>query len=140
MNKFILSTLLLLVLSTNAFANWPGDFTVNFRSKGVEVAVDKALREGKTPNDIIIEGLKLTNLNPQNLIKALYCYGAEGDNIKYAANKNGISDIIVLAGAKKAVAECSEARSDSQAYVNFTGAPSPSVSSDRSYASPSTFN
>lgn len=125
-----------------AFADWIEDFAMNFENKGIETAVPKALEAGKTPDDIVEEGLKLTELNPQNLLKALYCSGAAGDDIKAAADKNDISEIIVVAAFKKSVVECGDAVADSQAYTpagpRFAGPPS-GGGGGNSFASPSTF-
>ncbi len=125
-----------------ALADWIEDFSMNFEDKGIEKAVPKALEEGRTPNEIVIEGLKLTSLNPQNLLKALYCSGAAGDDIKSAADQNGISEIIVVAAFKKSVVECGDAVADSQAYTpagpRFAGPPA-AGGGGNSFASPSTF-
>ena len=143
MKHIIISTLLGFFLVSPVLADWIEDFSVNFDDKGIEFAVPKALEEGKTPNDIIKEGLKLATLNPQNLLKALYCSGADGDDIKAGADENDISEIIVIAAFKKSVVECGDAVADSQAYTpsgpNFAGPPSPGGGGGGTYASPSTF-
>jgi hypothetical protein len=143
MQKLIISVLLSIFIASPALADWIEDFTTNFGTQGIDVAVPKALEEGRSPDNIIEEGLKLTNLNPQNLLKALYCSGADGDDIKQAADNNDISEIIVVAAFKKSVAECGDTVADSQAYTaiapRFVGMPSPNSSSGSSFASPSTF-
>ena len=144
MKRLTTSMLLGFFLVTPALADWTEDFSSNFENKGIEFAVPKALEEGKTPGDIIKEGLKLTTLNPQNLLKALYCSGASGDDIKSAADENGISEITVVAAFKRSVAECGDAVADSQAYTpsgpRFAGPPSVGGGGgSRSFASPSTF-
>ena len=145
MQKLIVSALLGIFIASPALADWIEDFSTNFETQGIEVAVPKALEEGKTPDNIVEEGLKLTDLNPQNLLKALYCSGADGNDIKRAADNNDISEIIVVAAFKKSVVECGDKVADSQAYTpvstgpRFTGMPSPGGSGGSSYASPSTF-
>ncbi len=145
MKKLVISTILCVLVASPVFADWIEDFTINFQNQGIEVAVPKALEEGKTPEDIVEEGLKLTDLNPQNLLKALYCSGASGDDIKLAADKNGISEIIVVAAFKKSVVECGDQVADTQAYTpvaagpRFAGMPSPGARNGSSFASPSTF-
>jgi hypothetical protein len=143
MRKLIISALLSICIASPALADWIEDFSTNVETEGIEVAVPKALEEGKTPDNIVEEGLKLTNLNPQNLLKALYCSGADGDDIKLAADNNDISDIIVVAAFKKSVVECGDKVADSQAYTpvgpRFAGMPSPDGSGGSSFASPSTF-
>ncbi len=136
-----------LLIASVAHADWAENFTLLFKSKGIDVAVTQALKEGNSPSAIINEGLKIDGLNPQNLIKALYCAGAKGDDIKAAADEAGISDIILVAGYEQSVAECGDKVTDTQAYTSadttaapsFAGMPSPGVSGGSSYASPSTF-
>lgn len=143
MKELIISTLLGFFIISPAFADWIDDFSVNYEDKGIEYAVPKALKEGKAPQNIIKEGLKLTGLNPQNLLKALYCSGADGDDIKEGATENDISELIIVAAFRKAVTECGDAVADSQAYTplgpSFSGIPSPTSGSGTSFASPSTF-
>ncbi len=128
MQRLIISTLLGIFIASLAFADWIEDFSTSFETEGIEVAVPKALEKGQSPDSIVEQGLKLPGLNPQNLLKALYCSGADGDDIKNAADKNGISDIIVVAAFKKSVVECGAKVADSQAYtpvaLRFTGMPS----------------
>ena len=87
--------------------------------------------------------MTFSELNPQNLLKALYCSGADGDDVKLGADENEISEIVVVAAFKKALVECGDAVADSQAYSslapNFAGTPSPSTGSGSSFASPSSF-
>lgn len=142
MKHLIISALLGVFFVSPAFADWIEDFTINFEKHGIEVAVPKALEEGKSPKDIVEEGLKLTDLNPQNLLKALYCSGAAGDDIKQAADENDISEIIVVAAFEKSVVECGDRVADSQAYTpagGFAGMPSSGGDGGNTYASPSTF-
>ncbi len=145
MKKLIISVLLGVFVASPVFADWIEDFSKNFQTQGIEVAVPKALEQGKTPEAIVEEGLKLTDLNPQNLLKALYCSGANGDDIKLAADNNGISEIIVVAAFKKSVVECGDQVADTQAYTpvatgpRFAGMPAPGAGNGSSYASRSTF-
>jgi hypothetical protein len=135
-----------LLIASVAHADWVDDFTSLFKSKGIEPAVSLALKDGKGPDVIINEGLKLEGLNPQNLLKALYCAGVKGDDIKEAADAAGISDILLVAAYEKSIAECGDKVVDSQAYTpatvagpSFAGMPSPGAPGGSSYASPSTF-
>jgi hypothetical protein len=141
MKRLIIATFVGFLIASPALADWIKDFSVNFEAQGIEFAVPKALEEGRNPSEIIREGLKFTDLNPQDLLKALYCSGVAGDDIKQGADKNGISEIIVVAAFKKAVAECGDAVADSQAYTsvgpNFAGRPSITNDSGTSAASPS---
>lgn len=129
MKHIIISTFLSILLVSPALADWIEDFNVNLDTQGIEVAVAKALEEGKTPTEIVDRATQIEGLNPQNVLKALYCEGAAGDDIKIAADTAGISELILLAAFDKSVAECGDAVADSQAYTpvgpRFAGLPSP---------------
>ncbi len=131
MKHLTIVTFLSLFLTSTAFADWIEDFDVNLQTQGIEVAVAKALEEGKTPTEIVGRATQIEGLNPQNVLKALYCEGAPGDDIKIAADTAGLSDLILLAAFDKSVAECGDQVADSQAYTpvakgpRFAGMPSP---------------
>ena len=143
MKHIIISTFLSILLVSPAFADWIEDFSVNLDTQGIEVAVAKALEEGKTPTEIVDRATQIDGLNPQNVLKALYCEGAAGDDIKIAADTAGISELILLAAFDKSVAECGNAVADSQAYTpvgpRFAGVPSPARRTNIRFASGSTF-
>lgn len=143
MRHIIISTFLSILLVSPVFADWIEDFSVNLDTQGIEVAVAKALEEGKTPTEIVDRATQIEGLNPQNVLKALYCEGAAGDDIKIAADTAGISELILLAAFDKSVAECGDAVADSQAYTpigpKFAGVPTPSDRTTRRI-SESTFN
>ncbi len=147
MKKIFCTTFLCLaVIVTVAHADWIKNFSTTYHSKNIDFAVVDALKEGTGPDLIINEGLKIQGLNPQHLIKALYCAGVDGDDIRKAANAAGISDILIVAGYDESVAECKDKLTDTQAYTpataaapSFAGVPSSAPSGGASYASPSTF-
>jgi hypothetical protein len=146
MKKVIISVLLSLLLASPALADWIEDFSVNNKNQGIEVAVSEALKAGMNPTMIVDEGLKLAGVNPQQILKALYCEGSDGDDVKAAADSAGISDIILVSAFKNSIAECGDAVADSQAYtpvtqrVRFSGMPGNNRFGDpRSLASPSSF-
>ncbi len=138
--------LLAISIASPAFADWIKDFSVNNESQGIEVAVAEALKAGMNPTMIVDEGLKIAGVNPQQILKALYCEGSDGNDVKAAADSAGISDIILVAAFEKSVAECGDAVADTQAYtpvanrLSFAGMPTSSPFGDpRSISSPSTF-
>jgi hypothetical protein len=130
--------LALVLCATAAFAEWKMDFPEQYRKEGIDKAVIAAIEQGALPVDIVENGLQLEGLNPQNLVKALYCAGANGKDIIAAAQQHEISEIILAAGYKKAIEECGDQIADSQAYtpiaMGFTGAPD--LPPDNSSASP----
>jgi hypothetical protein len=142
MKKITFTMLFCLLIASVAHADWVENFYSLFKSKGIEPAVTQALKEGNGPSAIIHEGLKLDGLNPQNLLKALYCAGVKGDDIKVASDEAGISDILLVAAYEKSVAECGDQLADTQAYTpvgpSFAGIPSPGTGG-KSYGSPSAF-
>ncbi len=141
MRKFGAACLLVLLWGSVAFAEWLVDFRDMYLSEGIDKAVENALKVGVTPDLIVENGLELQGLNPQNLIRALYCAGAEGQDIRDAAEKYGISETILAAGFKKAVAECGDQVADTQAYTPADRGPSfitPQRGRNGQFASPST--
>jgi len=145
MRKKFFGCLMVLLFATVAFAEWKVDFKEKYTKEGIDQAVVDAMKEGALPVEIVETGLQLEGLNPQNLVKALYCAGANGQDITGAAQKYNITEIIVAAGYKKAIEECGKQVADSQAYTpvatggrtSFGGAPTPSAGG--AFASPNTF-
>lgn len=141
MKKIILGTLLALLFYSVSFAEWQVDFEENYNKKGIDQAVIEALKEGAYPDSIVETGLGLEGLNPQNLVMALYCAGANGQDIRDAAANHDISELVLTAGYKKSIEECGDAVADSQAYISaasgFSSGPS-AVTGGAVFASPST--
>ena len=117
MKRIVIAGMLVLFTVSIACAEWLVDFRDTYVSEGIDKAVEKAMKEGTTPVLIVENGLELEGLNPQNLIKALYCAGAKGQDVREAAEKYNISEVIVAAGYKKSKAECGDQVADSQAYT-----------------------
>lgn len=117
MKRIIFMATLFALLSSVAFAEWQVEFKDTYFDKGIDQAVVDALKEGAEPDSIVMNGLELEGLNPQNLVMALYCAGVKGQDIKVAADNHQISEIIVTAGYKKSIVECSDVIADSQAYI-----------------------
>lgn len=117
MKKFAMIVAVLLVTSSVALAEWLVDFKDTYRQKGIDEAVERAMKEGIAPDSIVENGLMFDGLNPTNLIKALYCAGAQGQDVREAAEQYGISDLMVAAGYKKSIAECGDKIADAQAFT-----------------------
>ena len=140
MKRLATACMLVLFSVSIACAEWLVDFRDTYVSEGIDKAVENALKAGKTPDLIVENGLELEGLNPQNLIKALYCGGANGQDIREAAERFSISETILAAGFKKSVAECGDQVADSQAYTPADRGPSfttPRRVRNGSFASPS---
>lgn len=142
MKRLLISLCIVVVVTGVSYAEWQVDFEDSYFNNGIDQAVIDALKEGATPDSIVERGLILEGLNPQNLVMALYCAGAKGNDIKGAAEKHEISEMVVTAGYKKSVVECGDAVADSQAYTptssGFSGGRS-AGGGGGTFASPSTF-
>lgn len=143
MKKQVLFIIVLVLFSVSlALAEWLTDFRDIYTQEGIDPAVVEALKQGAGPEQIMENGLQLEGLNPQNLVKAMYCAGIRGDDIRAAGQQYGVTDIIIVAGYKKSVEECSDRVVDTQAYtpvatvISFAGPPLPGGGFS---ASPSTF-
>jgi hypothetical protein len=124
MRRLAVACVVVLMSFSIAFAEWLVDFRDTYVKEGIDKAVENAMKGGANPDLIVENGLQLEGLNPQNLVKALYCAGAKGQDIRSAAEKYNISEVIVAAGYKKALAECSDQIADAQAYTPVSTGPS----------------
>ena len=141
MKKIATACMLVLFSAALVFAEWLVDFRDTYVAEGIDKAVENALKQGTVPDLIVKNGLELEGLNPQNLVKALYCAGASGQDIREAAERYGISETILAAGFKKSVAECGDQVADAQAYTPVDRGPSfvtPQRVRNGQFASPST--
>jgi len=142
MNRLVIACLMVLLSVSFASAEWIVDFRDTYAADGIDKAVENALKDGKNPEMIVEVGLKMEGLNPQNLVRALYCAGASGQDIRAAAEKWNISEPIIAAGYKKSIDECGDRVADSQAYTPVGTGPSfatPSGGRSGKNPSPSTF-
>lgn len=142
MKRLLLACLLVLLNVSFASAEWKVDFRDIYVAEGIDKAVENALKDGKNPDTIVEVGVQIEDLNPQNLIRALYCAGASGQDVRAAAEKYNITEGIVAAGYKKSIDECGDRVADSQAYTPVATGPSfstPSGGSNNSFSSPATF-
>lgn len=116
MKKLIAALAMVAVSATVVFAGWSEDFKKTYKAENIQVAVEGALEKGAAPEKIVGEGVAIEGLNPQNLVKALYCAGVSGIDVRAAAEKYKISEMIVAAGHRQSVAECGVQAVDAQAY------------------------
>ena len=116
-----------------------------YNTIGIDNLVVELLKEGISPDAIVKDCIEIEGLNPQNLVKALYCAGVAGEDARKASEKYGISEPMIVAGYKKSIDECGDRVEDSQAYTPVSSGPSfagPSAGrsgSSVAYASPSAF-
>ncbi len=144
MKKTSLTILLTILSASVALAAWQDNFQSNYQNEGIDKAVIAALEEGIAPEPIVVKGQTLDGLSPQNLLKALYCAGADGNDISKAARDAGISEQILTAAYEKSITECQDQMTDTQALTsaaqgpNFYGMPTSRRSSGAPYASHNT--
>ncbi len=117
MKKIVVSVMFFLLTTTLAYAEWLINFRDTFLKEGIDNAVVVAMKDGASPDMIVENGLQLEGLNPSNLVKALYCAGAQGKDIRAAAEKWQISELLVAAGYKRSIAECGDKVADSQPFT-----------------------
>lgn len=141
MKKLIISFVFVLLAFSVAMATWITDFQDQYEEEGIFKAVEYAMGEGAQPYAIIENGLQLPGLNNQNLIMALYCAGANGEDIRSAAKHWEVSDDVVAAGYKKAIEECDNVIVDSQAYTESAASSASATlqGGNTGYVSQSTF-
>lgn len=137
------------VIAPDSIAEQTFDLPVSMRTTGgvgvfasvsayqIDKVVKEALREGVAPDSIVEQARDLPELNPQNLVRALYCAGVQGQDIRDAAVNNKISESVVTAGYKESLVVCRSAVADSHGYLSvkkdFPGG------GRKRYGSPSTF-
>lgn len=119
------------------------DFLLALQQDKVPAAIQTALAEGMSVDDIIKQALTLEGMNPRQILTALCKKGANSRDITQAASQNGISALIIAAASE----ECQNEESDTQAYTaarERTRNIVPAVVRQRTgpaepYVSPSTF-
>ncbi|WP_136805361.1 hypothetical protein [Desulfosediminicola flagellatus] len=116
--KRIVTLLVVIGLTAGvAFAATLEKFEEDVKAKGIEATVDEAVKAEIPTAEIMDTGLNLEGLNPQNLIKALYCAGIKGEEVRSVAAEYNVSEMIVEAGYEKSVAECLDKLEDPQPYT-----------------------
>jgi DNA invertase Pin-like site-specific DNA recombinase len=142
MKKLGIACIVVLMSFSIAYAEWLVDFKDTYVKEGIDKAVENAMKGGANPDMIVENGLNLEGLNPENLVKALFCAGAKGQDVRDAAKKYQISELIISKGYDKSIAECRDQLADSQAYTPVASGRSfspASGESNGSYASRSVF-
>lgn len=105
----VIGTLSLVLLSTQAFADWAEDFLATFASSGVDPAVEEAFEAGVTPLDIVKMTQQTGDVAPAAVVKALYCAGVSGSTVQAVAREAGVAESDVAAGYRQSIAQCAPA-------------------------------
>ena len=71
MQKILVALFAVVLTGAVALADWSGDFIIDYKDKGTEVAVTNALISGVPPSAIIILALSVKELEVEELFRAL---------------------------------------------------------------------
>ncbi len=110
MRNILCAMLLLILLGVGvAQAAWQDDFMKSYDKFGMSVAVEDALSDGVSSNEILTFIISNTEqFETKTGLKALYCAGADRDAVREAANKLGITVEDVSVALEESIAECGE--------------------------------
>jgi len=107
MKKYMLFFLcFLLLIPTLSFAAWTDDFINDYENLGLDRSVENALANDVTPEKIITFIVSNDQINNKATFKALYCAGANRDEVHDAAVKLHISELELARALEESIAEC----------------------------------
>ena len=106
MKKIAVIGAFLMLLSTQAMADWAEDFMAIFSRRGIDLAVEEAFKAGAAPVEIVKVTQQTGEVEPAAVVKALYCAGVSGSTVQEAASSAGIPEADVAAGFKLSVGQC----------------------------------
>jgi hypothetical protein len=132
-----------IVPSMSAIAEWVADFKETYDEHGIYQAVAEVFDDGRTPHEITTDAfVAVKDINPQNLVAALYCAGAKHEDIRLASEDAGFSEMILVSGFETAKTVCGDENLDTQAFTpnksDFASVPGAEVSG-RTFGSSSDF-
>jgi hypothetical protein len=86
---------------------WMDTFEEDYDEFGMSVAVEAALEDGVTPDEILTFIISYTeDFRTKRGLKALYCAGVDRNTVRDSANKLGITVEDVSVSLEEAIAEC----------------------------------
>ncbi|MCI5115124.1 MAG: hypothetical protein D3920_09615 [Candidatus Electrothrix sp. AW2] len=87
--------------------DWMKEFEKNYDTYGMSVAVEEALSDNVSSDDILTFIISRTEkFKRKRGLKALYCSGVDRNTVRDAANKLGITVEEVSLSLEEAIAEC----------------------------------
>ncbi|MCW5200365.1 hypothetical protein VU07_00900, partial [Desulfobulbus sp. F4] len=98
-----------LLFAGQGFAEWiwPKDFVDDFEKLGLDRAVENALDNDITPNEILTFIVSNNEkFSTRISLKVLYCAGVDRETVREAANKLGITVQELSVALEESVAEC----------------------------------
>lgn len=108
MKHYLIILSIILFSCASAMADWDETFTVNYAAYGIQFAVNEAVGDGRSPDQIIKVALPIKDIERKKLIKSLFCALALPGSIYDAAATNGIQETTVAEGYQLALAECAK--------------------------------
>ncbi len=105
--KIIAFISILLLIPVLALADWTDDFLQDYTKFGIDRSVENALANDVTPIQIVTFIVDNDKINNKDTFKALYCAGANRDEVHAAALKLGISELELARALEESIAECS---------------------------------
>lgn len=94
---------------TSERLEWMVNFEKNYDDFGMSTAVENALEDGVTPDEILTFIISYTEkFRIKRGLKALYCAGVDRNAVRDSANKLGITVEDVSVSLEEAIAECGD--------------------------------
>jgi hypothetical protein len=107
MKKRLVLLFFLLLSAQPALAEWTEDFTKDFDELGLDRAIENALDNEITPQEILTFIVSNSEqFNTRLSLKTLYCAGVDRDTVREAADKLGITVEEVSVALEESLAEC----------------------------------
>jgi len=123
MKKFLIGFIFFFILPPMAFSAWTDDFLHIEEQEGLDNAVETALHNGISPQDILLFVETNKKISQDMTLRALYCSGADPNQISHAATEVGVKKKEIKKVLKKSIAECGKElaidhRIDSKIYAS----------------------
>ncbi|WP_417910067.1 hypothetical protein [Candidatus Electronema sp. PJ] len=107
MKKRLVLLFFLLLSAQPALAEWTEGFTKDFEKLGLDRAIENALDNEITPQEILTFIVSNSEqFNTRLSLKTLYCAGVDRDTVREAADKLGITVEEVSVALEESLAEC----------------------------------
>jgi hypothetical protein len=98
--------ILFLAGATRAFAAWTDDFLNDYEKYDIFLAVENAIDNDVTAEEILIFIISNEKINVKATLKALYCAGVDREEIRKAAVKLGVPAEKLARALEESIAEC----------------------------------
>ncbi|MCI5222592.1 MAG: hypothetical protein D3924_07970 [Candidatus Electrothrix sp. AR4] len=108
MKNIFFAVLLFVVVDPGAaLASWQDDFLAEYKKLGIDSAVENALADDISPNEILTFIISNNeNIPIRKPLKALYCAGADRIAVREAGNQLGITVDEISVALEESIVEC----------------------------------